>query len=293
MSLRGFKTREQQAREAAEIGRKAAERLREDRRLMLIYPFEPEKFLSRSVLEFYDPTDFESLARSLPEMRQLLEELKNEVQADSDKLSSQQIAINQIETKIAQTDFGAVELEVSEALRRPLKEIEVTEFLLETGGEVYIGLTHTTVEDRISDLLHQADNGAMDRVSTQLRRFGHIYKSKIIEIHQTEIHGLVGQFISIKKYSASLNEPSHELDNDTGLQTQNYRLIEKLNSSGEEVLAVVSIKNEEMKRNAVVDEKQSSDLQIKIQKMKDEIRELKNSIAKLEPYEAQEPEIDC
>ena len=44
MGLRGFKTRKQQAREAAEVSRKATESLLEDRRIMLINPFEPEKF---------------------------------------------------------------------------------------------------------------------------------------------------------------------------------------------------------------------------------------------------------
>ena len=128
----------------------------------------------------------------------------------------------------------------------------------------------------------------MDRVSIQLRRFGNIYKFKALETHQTEIHGLVGQFISINKYSASLNKPPLELGKDTGLQTQNYRLMEKLNSYGEKVLSVVSNKNEKMKISTLANEKDLSNFQIEIQKIEGEISELNNSIAKLEPYEAQE-----
>ena len=50
---------------------------------------------------------------------------------------------------------------------------------------------------------------------------------------------------------------------------------------------------EEMEKKVQIELGKSVSQQIKIQKMKDEIRELKNSIAKLEQYEAQEPESDC
>ena len=134
---------------AAERRQKAALAIVARRRQSLINPFGSQTLVSRN---------FSDLAKSLPEMRQLLEEMQNELQVASKEADTHQIKLDKIIKNIAQTDFGAVELEVSEALRRSLKEIEVTEFLLETGGEVYIGLTHTTVEDRISDLLHQADN---------------------------------------------------------------------------------------------------------------------------------------
>ena len=49
---------------------------------------------------------------------------------------------------------------------------------------------------------------------------------------------------------------------------------------------------EEMEKKVQIELGKSVSQQIKIQKMKDEIRELKNRIAKQESYEAQEPESD-
>ena len=288
MALGPIKSKQELQAEGLEISLRVAERLREDRRIRLINPFKPEKFLIRGDPRLYDPTDYKSLARSLPEMRQLLQELETEFEGKLDKSVSKRNEMDQIESRIAQTDFGFVELDVSNALQLPLNKIKYTEFLLEIGGEIYIGLSQMPVESHISNLLHQADNGAMDQVSIQLRRFGNIYKFRVLETHQSEIHGLVGQFISINKYSASLNKPLSELGDDTGLQTQNYRLTENLNSYGEKVLSVVSIKNEKLKIGGLADEKYLSNLQIEIQKIEEEISELKNSIAKLEPYEAQE-----
>lgn len=287
MSLGPIKSKQELQAEALERGRQAAERLREDKRIRLINPFKPEKFLIRGDSRFYDPTDYKSLARSLPEMRQLLQELENELEGKLDTSVSKRNEMDQIESRIAQTDFGFVELDVSNALQLTLNKIKYTEFLLEIGGEIYIGLSQKPVESCISNLLHQADNGAMDQVSIQLRRFGHIYKFRVLETHQSEIHGLVGQFISINKYSASLNKPLSKLGDDIGLQTQNYRLTENLNCYGEKVLSVVSIKNEKLKIAVLANEKYLSNLQIEIQKIEEEISELKNSIAKLKPYEPQ------
>ena len=283
-----IKTSEEKKKERLEKDKETLRRLQEDRRQRLINPFEPEKFKVRGSSFLYDPTDYPRLAKSLPEMRQLLEQMENELQVELKKADSHQIKVDKIKTDIAQTDFGAVELAVSEALKWPLYNIECTEFSLEIGGEIYIGLTQTTIESSINDLLRCADHGAMDRVSIQLRRFGNVHKSNVIDKHQNEIYGLVGQFTSINKYSASLNEPFPDMGLETGLETQNYRLIEKSNSFNEKVLAIVSIKNQEMKVRGSFDEIELSRLRKNIQKIEGEICEIKNSIGKLEPYETPE-----
>ena len=261
---------------AAERRQKAALDIVARRRQSLINPFGSQTLVSRN---------FSDLAKSLPEMRQLLEEMQNELQVALKEADTHQIKLDKITKNIAQTDFGAVELEVAEALKVPLTKEECTEFSMEIGGECYVGLSQTTTEETINDLLCCADNGVMDRVSKQLRKFGHIHDFKVLKVHQNEIHGLVGQYASIVKYSPSLNEPFPEMGLDTGLRTKNYRLTKKLNSLGEWVLAIVSEKNEGMKIEGSWDDICLNRLKKRIQKIEGEICEIKNSIAKLEPYE--------
>ena len=126
---------------------------------------------------------------------------------------------------------NAHELPLDEALNQNIPSCKCFNYLLEIGGEIYVGFTTQDPQVRLEQHIHDAKLGSKQRVHVALRRFGYLCHLEILGEYDNEILGLVAEISNIKKYRSTLNAS-------LGGEGNYYEVFEKLNQLNEMVFFV-------------------------------------------------------